>query len=104
MLFCKKCGSIMLPKKEGSKTIFKCHCGYSEGGDSKITEKVIKKEEREFGIADKNAETLPVVNAKCPDCGNTEALNWEIQTRAADEAATQFFRCKKCGHTWREYK
>jgi DNA-directed RNA polymerase subunit M len=27
-----------------------------------------------------------------------------VQTRRADESATQFFRCTKCGHTWREYE
>jgi len=26
-----------------------------------------------------------------------------IQTRAADEPPTRFYRCTKCGHTWREY-
>ena len=103
MLFCKKCGSIMIPKKEDGKTIFKCHCGYSEEGSAKMTEKVVKKEEREFGVADKDVETLPVVKNKCPHCANPESYNWEIQTRAGDEPATQFYRCKKCGHTWREY-
>jgi len=103
MLFCKKCGSIMMPKKEGDKTIFKCHCGYSEEGNAKFKEEV-KKEKKEIGVVDKEVETMPVVKAKCPDCGHDEAFNWEIQTRAGDEPPTQFFKCRKCGHTWREYK
>ncbi|MEM4865380.1 MAG: hypothetical protein QXY09_02690 [Acidilobaceae archaeon] len=26
-----------------------------------------------------------------------------MQTRAADEPPTRFYRCTKCGYTWREY-
>ena len=93
-----------MPKKEGDKVMFACHCGYKEQGESRIKESV-KQEEREIGVVDKNAvETLPLVSARCPHCKNEEAYNWEIQTRSPDEAATQFFRCKKCGHVWREYR
>ena len=103
MKFCPKCKSIMLPKKQGDKAVFVCHCGYSEAGETRIKE-AVKQEIREIGIVEKQIETLPVVNAKCPHCSHREAYNWEIQTRSGDEAATQFFKCKKCGHTWREYK
>jgi len=103
MLFCKKCGSIMMPKKEGTKTVFRCHCGYSEEGSAKFTE-AVKQEQIEIGVVEKDIETYPIVQIKCPDCAYGEAANWEIQTRAADEPPTQFFKCKKCGHTWREYK
>lgn len=103
MRFCKKCGSILMPKKQDGKVVFACHCGYFEEGSMKMTE-AVKQEKKEIGVVDKDFETLPVVKAKCPDCKNEEAYNWEIQTRAGDEAATQFFKCKKCKHTWREYK
>jgi len=103
MKFCPKCKSILLPKKQNDKTVFACHCGHSEEGNMKFTE-AVKEEKKEIGIVEKEVETLPIVTAKCPHCNHTEAYNWEIQTRAGDEAATQFFRCKKCNHTWREYK
>lgn len=103
MKFCPKCKSIMLPKKEGSHVLFACHCGHSEEGETKIKE-AIRQEKKEIGVVEKDIETMPVVNAKCPHCKNAEAYNWEIQTRAPDEAATQFFKCRKCSHTWREYR
>ena len=47
---------------------------------------------------------LPVTtDVVCPNCGAREAYYWSVQTRSADEPMTQFFKCKKCGHTWREY-
>ncbi len=103
MKFCPKCKSIMMPKKQGTGVIFQCHCGYSESGEAKIRE-TVKQAEREIGVVHNEVETLPVVKVICPHCKYGEASNWEIQTRSPDEAATQFFKCKKCGHTWREYK
>ncbi|PIO07920.1 transcription factor S, partial [Candidatus Pacearchaeota archaeon CG10_big_fil_rev_8_21_14_0_10_35_219] len=32
------------------------------------------------------------------------AYFWTMQTRAADESETKFYRCTKCDHTWREYR
>lgn len=46
--------------------------------------------------------TMPTMRAECPKCGNNEAYWWMVQTRGADESPTQFFRCTKCGYTWRE--
>ncbi|MCK5109548.1 MAG: transcription factor S, partial [Methanosarcinales archaeon] len=41
--------------------------------------------------------------ARCEECGNTTAYWWLRQLRSADESETRFFRCTKCGRTWREY-
>lgn len=103
MKFCPKCGSIMKPEKKGIAVIFTCHCGHSESGESKIKE-TVKHEAKEVEVVDKNIDIHPIVKVKCPKCKNEEAYNWEIQTRAGDEAATQFFKCTKCEHTWREYR
>ena len=45
-MFCPKCGSVLLPKKEGSKKVLVCSCGYKSGEveKTKITETVDKKE------------------------------------------------------------
>lgn len=39
---------------------------------------------------------------ECPRCGSTETLYYEKQSRSADEAATIYCRCKKCGKAWKE--
>ena len=39
---------------------------------------------------------------KAKKCGGKEAYYWLIQTRSADEPPTQFFKCVKCKHTWRD--
>jgi DNA-directed RNA polymerase subunit M len=48
-------------------------------------------------------EALPTINIECPKCKNNLAVWWMLQTRSADEATTQFYRCTKCNHTWRNY-
>lgn len=106
MQFCPKCKSILLPIKKANKTIMRCSsCNYR----SNKKENIIIKEEIELAkedkieVIDKNVTTLPKTDAECPKCKHDKAYYWLVQTRAADEAATRFFRCTKCGHTWREY-
>jgi DNA-directed RNA polymerase subunit M len=48
-------------------------------------------------------KTNPTATIKCPKCENNLAITWQVQTRAGDEGATQFFRCTKCSHTFRIY-
>jgi len=55
-------------------------------------------------ITDSDVDVLPIVEETCSKCKGEEAYFWTSQTRAGDEAETKFFRCKKCNHTWREYK
>lgn len=39
----------------------------------------------------------------CDECENDEAWYTIKQTASADEPPTRFFKCKACGHRWREY-
>lgn len=107
MEFCKKCGSIMVAKEVGKKTILVCRsCGFklTNYKPLKIQESVEKTPlESDVVIIEKKEETLPTTKAECPKCGHKEALWWLQQTRSADEAPTTFFRCTKCRHSWREY-
>ncbi|MEM2052134.1 MAG: transcription factor S [Candidatus Caldarchaeum sp.] len=109
MEFCPNCGKTLSPSKSGAKVILVCKkCGYKK---QMVEEKVVIKQVRSSS-ASRNAVTLveqtdsplpTTFDVICPTCGHNEAKWWTVQTRSADEPMTQFFRCVKCGHTWREY-
>lgn len=105
MLFCPKCGGILVPKSK--KKRLGCKCGYTSKKKEKdgfvVKEKINLKEEDKIEIIDKKIETHPKTNEECPKCGNNEAYYWTVQTRAADEAETRFFECTKCKNRWRAY-
>jgi|TARA_Y100000031_G_C8105721_1_gene330866 DNA-directed RNA polymerase subunit M len=103
-MFCPKCGSVLLPKKEGSKKALVCSCGYKSGDveKTKLTESVTKKS-KEVEVIEKEIETLPKTKVECPKCEHKEAYFWTVQTRAGDEPETKFHKCVKCNHIWRDY-
>ncbi len=104
MRFCPKCGSILIPKKEGKKKILSCSCGYKEKTEKlELKEKIKKKKEIE--AIEEEIEVYPLTDdVECPKCKHNKAYYWEVQTRASDEPATKFLKCEKCKHTWRDYK
>lgn len=103
MLFCPRCHGLLAPKKENPKKIICVGCGYSPRQQKvfKIAEKT--ENTKKLEIIDKTIETLPKTEVICPKCKHNKAYYWLAQTRAADEAETQFFRCAKCSHQWRNY-
>lgn len=104
-MFCPECGSILIPKKSGSKVIVRCSCGYKSNDkvSTIIKEEVKKDNDVKKGAVDEDFETLPSTDAECPKCKHKKAYFWEVQTRAADEAPTKFLKCEKCKHIWRDY-
>jgi len=102
MKFCPKCGSILVPA--GTEVVCKS-CGHKEAAGDLRLFKEVKKEKKQVVAQEKtkDVETMPTANIKCPKCGHDVAYFWTVQTRAGDEAETQFYRCKKCGHNWRKY-
>jgi len=106
MKFCPKC-EVRLKKSNTSSAICP-KCGYSES-TTKKTKKETKEETKEelsklnIVEGDEGKETLSTIKIDCEKCGNDEAVWWMLQTRSADEPTTQFYRCTKCRHTWRNY-
>jgi len=104
--FCpkKNCGTILTPSEKDDKIVLQCaKCGYETSSGGKSYAKT--KTEEKVVVIGKNAQkirTLPTAKVECPKCSHNEALYWLVQTRGADESSTQFFRCEKCQHTWRE--
>jgi len=99
MQFCE-CGGLLVPSPSGSV----CRkCG--KKSSSKVNIKITTKSEKEgMAVIEDNTPDLPTTTKECKKCGGKEAYYWLIQTRSADEPPTQFFKCVKCKHTWREYK
>ena len=104
-MFCPKCGSILVPKKEDNKKMLVCSCGYkTTQTESATIKETVAKTEKEVEVIDKGElQTLPKTPAECPKCSHNTAYFWLVQTRAGDEPETKFLRCEKCGHTWRDY-
>jgi DNA-directed RNA polymerase subunit M len=98
-------------KQDGTKVTVEIvcpKCGHKEAAkkSAKTVAKSIKRpsKERITVIAKEHQiRTLPTAKVACPKCGNNLAYTWQVQTRGGDEGSTQFFRCTKCGHTFREY-
>lgn len=113
MDFCPECGGLLLPKKEGGEVVLKCRkCNYvrslgSASGESNeeytLPQHIPHSPKDKTVIIEEEIKTMPTTKAECPKCGCKKAYYWHVQTRSADEATTSFFRCTKCGHTWREY-
>jgi DNA-directed RNA polymerase subunit M len=105
MMFCPKCGSLMIPKKDGSKKVLACtSCNYKNKKleEATLKEKVVKKE-KELEVVEDKVEGLPLTDAECPKCKHKKAFFWTVQTRASDEPETKFLKCENCKHTWRDY-
>ncbi|WXG45635.1 MAG: transcription factor S [Candidatus Atabeyarchaeum deiterrae] len=110
--FCPKCGAMLIPTKKGLDCLLTCRkCGHAEK-DSDVGSSYVLREKIAHTARDKivvfegdnrEANTMPTAKVDCPKCHNNLAAYWQVQTRAADEGATIFFRCLKCNHTWREY-
>lgn len=94
----------MVPK-QGEEGWLVCQlCGAeekAEGSEYKVVRKV--EEKSDVVVIEEEPSTLPTIKVKCPKCGNDRAYWWMRQTRSADEPSTRFYRCTKCGNTWREY-
>jgi len=105
MKFCSKCGTVLVVDR--TKQCLICpKCGADEPLESDIVYSKPGSDEDKIiviGKKERNLSTTPQVKMKCPKCDNNKAYWWMVQTRGIDESSTQFYRCTKCGHTWRDY-
>jgi len=104
--FCPNCGNIMRIEIVDDVAYMLCsRCGYKEKYSGEVLSEKIKGESRVvvLGEKEKNLQILPTTKVMCPNCGYERAYYWEAQTRSGDEGTTQFFKCMKCGYTWRLY-
>jgi len=102
MEFCEKCGGVILVK-DGKAACMKCGHKLKKKPKIESSEKAEKKEVIEI-IKEEASNTYPVTDMECPKCKNKKAYFWTMQTRAADESETKFYKCTKCGNTWRKYR
>jgi transcription factor S len=117
MEFCPNCGSMLEIKKsrndDGEPIVFLvcAKCGYkkqesinkTEKQASKIIKHTLQQQVTVIAEEDQKVSTMPTLRMECPKCGNMLVYVWQVQTRGGDEASTQFMRCTKCNHTFREY-
>ncbi len=113
MEFCAECGSRLKPMKVNSGNqvmiMLACtKCGYRMHGSENVRfgitiEHSPKQLVAVIGKEEQELHTMPTVRIECPNCGNNTANVWQVQTRGSDESSTQFFRCLRCGYTYREY-
>ncbi len=98
IMFCPKCGALLVPKSG------KMVCLKHGSTDKKVTvsQKTTKKVKL-VGAAKEEEDSRDSVDNECPKCEHRKAFGWMRQTRAADEAPTRFYECKKCHHKWKEY-
>jgi len=112
--FCPRCGSIMYPRvRDGKRELFCPRCGYT----IEVSEEEAKAYRMRSRVEHSPREKIIVVSessvpagavlvkgqVRCPKCGHDEVYAWMQQTRAADEPPTRFYKCTRCGYTWREY-
>jgi DNA-directed RNA polymerase subunit M len=119
MEFCPKCGCRLEPRKSGNAEslpygpiVLACtKCDYmkevtSNRAHANVVKVIQPKTQPSMTIIseeEQKIKTMPTIHMKCEKCDNTTVYVWQVQTRGGDEASTQFMRCTKCGHTFREY-
>jgi transcription factor S len=114
MEFCNDCGSRLKPVKirSGNQTMLMMactKCGQKTADtelNAKFNGKYIEHNPKQLvaviGKAEQQLTTMPTIRIECPSCENNTANVWQVQTRGSDESSTQFFRCLRCGFTFRE--
>lgn len=110
MKFCQNCGTRLRLKQiktdDNVMMTLQCErCGFTTPVEEPITKSEVEPPEDQIKVVgdEVDVRTMPTTKEECPRCRNKEAFWWMLQTRSGDEPTTQFYRCTKCNHTWRQY-
>ncbi|KEG10184.1 RNA polymerase III C11 subunit [Trypanosoma grayi] len=127
MFFCPFCGTLLLNEPHYPTNRFTCSsCTYvapilssqpltvnhsllkynkvveddSGAAGAGAKQECVKKEE----VAEEDVVGGQVITVRCQNeaCDGNRAQYMQIQMRSADEPATTFFKCLKCGLQWRQ--
>ena len=94
MVFCPKCGALLMMKTAR----FGCpRCNYSAKGkvNMEVKEEITDRSVVEV-VSEKEADIHPVTGYDCKKCGNKKSYFWIRQMRAGDEPESKFYKCVKC--------
>uniref|UniRef100_T1J7T5 DNA-directed RNA polymerase subunit n=1 Tax=Strigamia maritima TaxID=126957 RepID=T1J7T5_STRMM len=98
--FCPECGAILpLPGREDS---IKCRvCSFAVNvtefnGIEHISTVTFNQENKCAKTGVSRTPLGPLVDRKCPKCGNDQMTFATLQTRSADEGQTVFYTCTQC--------
>lgn len=110
MDFCDDCGGMLVSEKKDGETVMQCRdCGNIQDVDSEDMKVTEEKEEDPKDRLNVNEDgddesTRPTTEKECQECGEeTQHEWWMKQTRASDEPATRFYKCKECGNVYKVY-
>jgi len=108
MRFCEKCGNLLVVEKKRKNVYIvcrKCKRVYKTKGEKlRIGSSVTEGKKKVIVMTEKDQfSELPKTRIICPKCEHMEAYWWMQQTRSADEPPTMFYRCCRCGYSWRSY-
>lgn len=110
MEYCPECGALLVPKKEKRKVFLICpSCGYRKEttaksiSNYKIGEKIRHSPREETVVITEEFVNLPTEKIICPRCNYDEAYILEIPTISEEDSSiSMYYKCKRCGYSWRE--
>lgn len=79
-------------------------CPYIHDIKEEITKKIplVRKKVDDVLGGEDAWKNVDQTDATCPSCSHDRAYFMMIQIRSADEPATIFYKCVKCGKTWND--
>ncbi|RNE97004.1 RNA polymerase III C11 subunit [Trypanosoma conorhini] len=116
MYFCPFCGTLLLIEPHHPTNRFVCSsCTYVapilSAQPLTVNHSLLKfnkavEEDTDVKTEGETLDAGQVITVRCQNdekaCDGTRAHYVQIQMRSADEPATTFFRCLKCGFQWRQ--